>query len=54
MTDWIVEKKKQRSVARPVEEFNIGMNTDFKILDKQGKCIIKRMDEKTFLRKFGF
>lgn len=50
---FIIEKQKSKSIARKLENYDKKMKTDFKVLDKNGKCIIKKMDAKTFALKFG-
>jgi hypothetical protein len=50
---FIIEKKNKKNKARKLDAFDFDFNTDFKILEGNGKCIIKRMDKDTFLKKFG-
>jgi hypothetical protein len=50
---FIIEKKNKKNKARNLDAFDINFDTDFKILERNGKCIIKKMDMDTFMRKFG-
>lgn len=50
---FIIENGKDRNTARAIEKFDKRMVTEHKIIDKKGKCIIKKMDADTFFKKFG-
>lgn len=42
-----------KRIARELNQYNVMVKTDFAVIDKKGKKIIRQMDEATFKLKFG-